>query len=989
MNDKNKNIPAKRFILVLNNHVVLGYLLMPCFAKVISTEVLEIEENATLKQTGALSDCEQKIIAMADSYSDKNLMKRYSKEKNITDFFRKLPERTRKEMIMPYIQKKHREILELILTSHIPLYVRDTGSKQLYNHHQIHLSDCPSEASFHFELTEEVFRYSAVCTVNEQIVSLQKKKPIIILSASPAIVVIGHELLIFKRITASKLTPFFQKKYVEVPVALAWKYLEKIMLPLMQDYPATATGITIIKEMPHCKARLSVASSVFENPVLQLHFRYDEYSFFPGQKMQYTYPSLKKVNDKPEIRYFVRDEAYEQRCIEILEGYGFRQVGDAQFTQPDFVSEYALVDWINRNQEELGLYFSLNSTELPNAYFVGEIQVKQDISDTPDWFEILISVQIGEYSFPFTRFKKHILAGERSFRLPDGKIALLPEEWFEKYADLFAFGEEQEEVLRLRRIHTGMVAALNNEEEVTVREYTPVNTVGVPPRIRATLRSYQQTGFSWLAHLYANRLGGCLADDMGLGKTLQTITLLQHIYDPSDPETIQPEDNNGALFEEEEDGQLSLWGAFNTAGTEETKVVITPATSSTENDERASLIVVPTSLLPNWKKEIRRFCSLRVYEYVNEHRSKEATESFNRYHVVLITYGLLRKVIGLFESYPFRLVILDESQNIKNPDSLTYQTVIRLKSDTRFVLTGTPIENSLKDLWAQFNFINPGLLGSLPDFKRRFVTPIVKEGNDRARKRLQQLINPFFLRRTKQQVAPELPPLTEEVIYCDMPDEQREIYIKEKNILRNSLLAEQEVNPIVALNGITRLRQLANHPRLLLDEYAGESGKMNEVLTAYETLISEGHKVLMFSSFVTHLRLLAEAFDFRGWQYAMLTGSTVDRQREIDRFSTDPQVGAFFISLKAGGVGLNLTEADYVFLLDPWWNPAAEMQAESRAHRIGQSKQVFVYRFITQDTIEEKIRFLQEQKSKLAGNLITENNPLEQLTNEEWKDLLS
>ena len=221
-----------------------------------------------------------------------------------------------------------------------------------------------------------------------------------------------------------------------------------------------------------------------------------------------------------------------------------------------------------------------------------------------------------------------------------------------------------------------------------------------------------------------------------------------------------------------------------------------------------------------------------------------------------------------------------------------------------------------------------------------------------------------------------------------MTPEQREVYQKEKNALRNTILQERHKNSFVALNGITRLRQLANHPHMVLADYEGGSGKMEQVLDAFETLVSEGHKVLIFSSFVTHLKLLADAFTEREWLYAMLTGSTLDRESEITRFSTHNDVSAFFISLKAGGVGLNLTDADYVFILDPWWNPAAELQAESRAHRIGQEKQVFVYRFITADTIEEKIRNLQESKSELAETFISENDPLKSLTDKEWEDLL-
>ena len=498
------------------------------------------------------------------------------------------------------------------------------------------------------------------------------------------------------------------------------------------------------------------------------------------------------------------------------------------------------------------------------------------------------------------------------------------------------------------------------------------------------MRPYQQDGFSWLVHLAANGFGGCLADDMGLGKTLQTITLLQHIYDPEEPKAVVLSSPAPQNITVDSSGQFSFFG-MDMPGEipyEEVKK------EKEETTVPASLVVVPTSLLPNWKREIRKFSTLSVYTYMGDQKRKEPWKSFDRYNIVLVTYGLLRRDIELLEKYRFTYVILDESQNIKNPASMTYHSVVRLQCEHRLVLTGTPIENSLKDLWAQFNFINPGLLGSADGFRKHFIHPITKEGNDNARKRLQQIIRPFFLRRTKQQVAPELPPLTEEVVYCEMTPEQREVYQKEKNALRNTILQERHKNSFVALNGITRLRQLANHPHMVLADYEGGSGKMEQVLDAFETLVSEGHKVLIFSSFVTHLKLLADAFTEREWLYAMLTGSTLDRESEITRFSTRNDVSAFFISLKAGGVGLNLTDADYVFILDPWWNPAAELQAESRAHRIGQEKQVFVYRFITADTIEEKIRNLQESKSELAETFISENDPLKSLTDKEWEDLL-
>ena len=309
----------------------------------------------------------------------------------------------------------------------------------------------------------------------------------------------------------------------------------------------------------------------------------------------------------------------------------------------------------------------------------------------------------------------------------------------------------------------------------------------------------------------------------------------------------------------------------------------------------------------------------------------------------------------------------------------------------RIALTGTPIENSLKDLWAQFRFLQPDLLGEENAFHKQFIIPI-RQGNVRMEKRLQQIIAPFILRRSKSEVAPELPPLTEETIYCDMPEEQNTLYEQEKNSLRNILLQHPQnmdkLHSFSILNGILRLRQLACHPQLIYPDFNGASGKAIQIIEIFDTLRSEGHKVLIFSSFVKHLEVLAEAFRERGWKYALLTGATNNRPSEIAHFTEQKDVQAFLISLKAGGVGLNLTQADYVFIIDPWWNPAAESQAIARAHRIGQDKQVIAYRFITQNSIEEKILYLQDEKRKLAETFVTDSETLPALSNEQWVDLL-
>ena len=392
------------------------------------------------------------------------------------------------------------------------------------------------------------------------------------------------------------------------------------------------------------------------------------------------------------------------------------------------------------------------------------------------------------------------------------------------------------------------------------------------------------------------------------------------------------------------------------------------------------------------KSEPSRYTKLSMMEY-NGSSPNEITrlkKYFDRYHLIFTTYGTMRNNIATLSQYTFECIVLDESQNIKNSESLTFRSAIQLRSKHRLILTGTPIENSLKDLWAQFHFLQPELLGNETTFSKHFINAI-RQGDERMKDRLRQLITPFILRRSKQEVTPELPSLTEEVVYCDMTERQNELYQHEKNSLRNILLeqtAEKGQQSFTVLNGILRLRQLSCHPQLVLPDFIGDSGKLYQIIETFETLRSEGHKVLIFSSFVKHLELVAGEFRKRKWDYAFLTGSSTNRPEEIARFNRDPKIQAFLISLKAGGVGLNLTQADYVFIIDPWWNPAAESQAIARAHRIGQNNQVIAYRFITQGSIEEKIIQLQEEKRKLAETFITDTEQLPALTNREWARLL-
>ncbi len=387
-----------------------------------------------------------------------------------------------------------------------------------------------------------------------------------------------------------------------------------------------------------------------------------------------------------------------------------------------------------------------------------------------------------------------------------------------------------------------------------------------------------------------------------------------------------------------------------------------------------NLVVVPTSLLFNWQDEIRKFApSIKVLQHHGSDRSKTTAHMVD-YDVVITSYGILLSDIQFLKTFYFNYIFLDESQTIKNPDSERYKAARLLQSRNRIVLTGTPIENNTFDLYSQLSFACPGLLGSKSYFKDIYAIPIDKFEYSKRAGELQQKIKPFILRRTKKQVAKELPEKTETVIYCEMNAEQRRIYDAYEKELREFIAANDEdelnKNSMHVLTGLTRLRQICNSPVLLKEGYSGEHSVKIEILMEQITGKSQDHKILVFSQFVGMLDLLKSELEKREIPFEYLTGQTRDRGEKVNNFQNNENIRVFLISLKAGGIGLNLTQADYIYLIDPWWNPAVENQAIDRSYRIGQTKNVIAVRMICSNTVEEKILTLQKRKKHLAQQLL-------------------
>ena len=627
----------------------------------------------------------------------------------------------------------------------------------------------------------------------------------------------------------------------------------------------------------------------------------------------------------------------ERDCVALLEQQGLRMSEDGSFRLRKTIP---VRDFLMR---VVGVLAS-HGLQIRGEDALTSVQMRTDIPELAvtvqshiDWFDVSAVVNFGDLSVDVAVVRRAVLRRERYILLPDGTIGFVPNELAHRLAPLLAMGTESDGRLRFAAAQTAIVDQLVQEAQRAqvdatfeerreqLRLFEHIEDQPLPEGFRGTLRSYQKAGYDWLHFLNRYGFGGCLADDMGVGKTIQTLAFI-----------------------------LSLRER-------------TPGA-------RAILIVLPRSLVYNWLREAATFApSLTLLTHIDQGRAKDATP-FDSYDVVLTTYGTMLRDIEFLAGYRFQYVILDESQAIKNPAAETARAVRRLQGDRRLSLTGTPIENNAVELWSQFAFLNPGLLGTAEAFRDTFARE--GEGREGALKLLRRLTFPFILRRTKDQVAPDLPSRTEHILMSDMEPEQRRLYTTQRDHYRALLLgmidsAGPQQARVKMLEGLLRLRQICNHPRLIDPSSAGSSGKFEALLATLESLKAAGHRVLVFSQFVQMLTLVRTALDERGIAYAYLDGRTRDRQSIIDAFQNDTRYPFFLISLRAGGVGLNLTAADYVIHIDPWWNPAVEMQATDRTHRIGQTRPVMVYKMVVRDSVEEKILQLQERKRELVSQLIT------------------
>jgi SNF2 family DNA or RNA helicase len=924
-----------------------------------------------------LDDKDFELIEIMDSMQQDAIVKKFSQKiVKPEEFLTKTYDKVKgnelvQEQIEEYMEKRRSKILDKLKGK--LLYEMGNDGEPTWR--KIEVLDKKASIHFHFMRTDDQTNYYPTIYYQGKKLDLPDASAYLICK-SPAWMVFNGKLYGFEKfVDGKKLIPFLSKKYVVIPKNVEETYYNRFVAPLIASFDEVeADGFEINKSTydPHPvltiselhTAQVAAAPSLFENQappedtsdesgkiVFDLSFKYGKHRF-RGDNIGPVSVTVEKQGESYIFHRVTRKSDTEKNFLNTLQKLGLPMKGFRVA-----IPKAEAFSWLNENRVNLlNFGFEVSQPESRDKkYFVGKAVIEVEVKENIDWFDIHAKIRFGEFEVPFKELRKLILKRKVEFKLPNGEIAIIPEIWLTKYADLFALseteGNNERPVLRkhhlnlVKELEEGNLAKVHLSEKLrSLSSFGGIKNYPVPVAFKGELRPYQKAGYNWLKFLNEYRLGGCLADDMGLGKTVQTLTLLQSEKDVG-------------------------------AGT--------------------TLLIMPTSLIYNWEMEANKFTpELKILNYTGTLRNKDITR-FENYDLVLTSYGITRLDVELLQKFYFNYIILDESQVIKNPTSNIAKAVRELKSRHKLVLTGTPIENTTLDLWSQMSFINPGILGTQTYFRNEFQNPIEKKADESRSKKLGAIIKPFILRRHKSQVATELPEKVENIQYSVMTSEQEKRYEEVKGHYREKIfkLIEQEGlgnSRFMILEGLTKLRQIANHPKMVETSYDGDSGKLEDITHMLQNAMGEGHKILVFSQFVKHLDLVKAYLKLNKIDFAYLDGSSVDRKEQVERFNRDTTLKIFLISIKAGGLGLNLTEADYVFILDPWWNPAVEAQAVDRAHRIGQKKKVFTYKFITRNTVEEKILTLQQRKLRLTQELITtEESFMKQLTKEDIEQMLT
>lgn len=940
-----------KIVYALYHHEYLGYLLSSHIVQVLPNGRLSLVHQGVypgnMEQFASkLEACDLELIKLLSEISPKSVAKQFGgKPRELPAFFTTKFKGQVKDLAVAYVQRRLGKILPMLIGKAVFGMANDGYPAQ----EPIKVLDDKASVLFHFRRKENFTRYFPTLKLFGEKINFRQRGTAIICN-EPAWMLLDGMLFTFEGgLDGKKLLPFLRKDFIIIPKDKEDIYYSKFITQIVERYHVYARGFEIktVRLAPVFKFIVKDHEESFSFKRKVLYGKFETDLCKGDSKVKAV---LEKKGDDYTFFRVVRDCSAEKKVYDFLEEI---HPNKNSLSPWEYVRKEEGLRWLSKHTEliqAIGIEIHQDHPERKINFSRPEISITT--TTVGDWFDIHAIVKIGQYKIPFIKFRSHILRNRREYKLPDGSIAILPDDWFSDYRHLMEVSEEKDgDKLSIRKYQAPLLHLPTAGKDLLkslhdMKGLDRVPEVEVPKYLKATLRRYQAQGYDWLVFLKEHGMGGILADDMGLGKTIQTLSMLQR---------------------EKEEG-----------------------------NDVPSLIIMPTSLIHNWKNEAKKFTpQLKVAIHTGVSRSKDV-KSFVGQDLILSTYGIARQDIDILVQFPFHYVILDESQMIKNPESKTAKAIKKLKSRHRLSLTGTPVENTVMDIWSQMSFLNPGLLGNDAFFKKFYVTPIEKESNEKRSAKLRRIINPFILRRKKHQVEKELPPRIEKIHYCEMEEPQKNLYEETRSSYRNYLMElitanTWKKNKLNILTGLQKLRQIAIHPQLVEKEKykLKQSGKYLEVKRMLKQVLNKRSKVLIFSQFVKMLHILRDDLTEEGIRFNYLDGSTRNRQEQVDTFQNNKEISVFLISLKAGGVGLNLTAADYVFILDPWWNPAVENQAIDRSHRIGQKKTVFFYKFITKDSIEEKILGLQRRKAKLSDDIISvEEDVYKALNADDLSDLL-
>jgi SNF2 family DNA or RNA helicase len=914
-----------------------------------------IQKKATLETLPGyqivLTENERAIFDLIQTVQIDNIAHRFNatkKSKKTLDELLKVEDH--KRIILPFVERQLAKFYDNIIENPLPISI-EMGRAGYFNQHQIQIAKETAKPKLFFSKDEQGLTYSLQLDIASKVVDPSESKITLLLN-TPGWIVVDGVLYALEHINAKKLSPFLTKKTLIIPQKTAKAYFESFIKDVVKKVDIVAEGFQMITQNDLQTCIIEPVYHLFYGKyVWQLRFVYGDIEFI-STDFRKKHVSL-LWNDAESISILETKRDFEQESVyyEKLKALNFVYLEEGFFSNKSDLNQIEKYEQVyhllalKSQLEEAGFQVSDFEIDRNIVYANGGI-IQHQISDKMDWFDIEMTVTCGAFSFPFLKIIPHLKSEQRFYELPNGTFFIIPQEWFSHYKPIIDLAEIHQEKIKIRKNQYTLLDLLQLDAPKPKLSTQKVQEFILPKTIQATLRPYQELGVQWLWEHHQNQLGACLADDMGLGKSLQCITLLDFVKTTL-PNASQEDNTPTDLFSVVETQKASL----------------------------QSLIVCPTSLVFNWANELDKFAPhLNVVLYLGKDR-KKLQKSIQDHDITITSYGILLRDYDWFSTQNFLYLIVDESQQIKNRESKIFNKISQISAEHKISLSGTPIENSLSDLWSQMQFINPNLLGEYAKFEKIFKKPIEKNQSEEALIQLKNLVKPYILRRTKEQVLPDLPELTEQVFFSELEEHQKSLYEAEKSKARNILLGIQptlQKQNFQVFQTLMKLRQLSNHPKLVGEAQIIDSGKFSDVTQYMETLLKSGHKVLIYSFFVEHLKLYTQWCDEQEIPYAAFTGQTKveDRNAEIEKFRHNDAVQLFFMTTQSGGVGLTLTEANFVLILDPWWNPFKELQATGRAHRIGQEKPVHVVRFIAKDTIEEKILQLQNRKKGISDSVI-------------------